>query len=88
MNGTCGKCAGHLEPPWKFCPHCGAASAREAPLTAQLHPDHEKAPVKSGLSGLVLGFLAAPVLVICGGMICLTGRALPAASGLWCRNEG
>jgi DNA-directed RNA polymerase subunit RPC12/RpoP len=45
-------------------------------LTAQPHPDHEKAPVKSGLSGLVLGFLAAPVLIIYGGMICLTGLGI------------
>jgi hypothetical protein len=29
--------------------------------------------VKSGISGLLLGFLAAPVLIIYGGMICLTG---------------
>jgi predicted RNA-binding Zn-ribbon protein involved in translation (DUF1610 family) len=29
--------------------------------------------VKGGLSGLFLGLIAAPVLIIVGGMICLTG---------------
>ena len=32
--------------------------------------------MKSGISGLVLGFLAAPVLIIYGGMICLTGLGI------------
>ena len=73
MNGTCRKCAAHLEVLWKFCPHCGAANAREAPEATHQHTDHENAPVKSGLSGLLLGLLAAPVLIIYGGMICLTG---------------
>ena len=73
MNGTCLKCSARLESLWKFCPHCGTTSAREAPETAHPHLDHEKAPMKSGISGLLLGFLAAPVLIIYGGMICLTG---------------
>ena len=73
MNGTCLKCAARLDSSWMFCPHCGAVSAREAPETAHPHAEHERAPVKSGFSGLVLGFLAAPVLIIYGGMICLTG---------------
>ena len=73
MSGTCSKCAARLESSWKFCPHCGAASAREAPEATPLHQAHENAPVKSGFSGLLLGFLAAPVLIIYGGMICLTG---------------
>jgi predicted RNA-binding Zn-ribbon protein involved in translation (DUF1610 family) len=76
MNETCSKCSARLESSWKFCPHCGAVSARETPETTQLHPDHEKAPVKSGFSGLLLGFLAAPVLIIYGGMICLTGLGI------------
>jgi predicted RNA-binding Zn-ribbon protein involved in translation (DUF1610 family) len=76
MNETCSKCSARLESSWKFCPHCGAVSAREATATTQLHLDHENAPVKSGFSGLVLGFLAAPVLIIYGGMICLTGLGI------------
>jgi DNA-directed RNA polymerase subunit RPC12/RpoP len=38
--------------------------------------DHEKAPAMGGISGLVLGLLAAPVLIIFGGMICLTGLGI------------
>jgi len=76
MIGTCSKCAARLESSWLFCPHCGTASAREAPETVQMRATHEKAPVKSGISGLLLGFLAAPVLIIYGGMICLTGLGI------------
>ena len=40
------------------------------------HPDHKKAPVKGAFSGLFLGLLSAPVLLISGGMICLTGLGI------------
>ncbi len=73
MNETCSKCSARLESLWKFCPHCGAAAEREASVIALQHPEHEKAPVRSGISGLVMGLLAAPVLILVGGMICLTG---------------
>jgi len=73
MNAACSECAAPLESQWKFCPHCGAVSARQSTETTQLKPAHEKAPAKSAFSGLLLGFLAAPVLIIVGGMICLTG---------------
>ena len=73
MNGTCSKCGAHLEAPWKFCPQCGATCAQETGEIAHEHPDHEKAPVRGAFSGLLLGLLAAPVLIIYGGMICLTG---------------
>jgi len=73
MNATCRKCAAHLEAPWKFCPHCGATNVQEIHLPAQEHQEHEKPPVKGAFSGLLLGLLAAPVLIIYGGMICLTG---------------
>jgi predicted RNA-binding Zn-ribbon protein involved in translation (DUF1610 family) len=73
MNGICSKCEAHLEAAWKFCPHCGAAGVEEKRGLEHEHPEHEKAPVKSAFSGLLLGCLAAPVLIIYGGMICLTG---------------
>jgi len=76
MNETCSKCSARLESSWKFCPHCGAVSMRQATETTQLQPVKEKAPVKSAFSGLLLGFLAAPVLIIYGGMICLTGLGI------------
>jgi len=71
MNPTCLKCATPLESSWKFCPHCGAASAHEATGTTHEHTAHEKAPVKGGLSGLLFGLLLAPPLIICGTMMCL-----------------
>jgi DNA-directed RNA polymerase subunit RPC12/RpoP len=73
MSGTCSKCAARIEAEWKFCPHCGATSVKESQEPMHEHPDHEKAPVKGAFSGLLLGLLAAPVLIIYGGMICLTG---------------
>jgi hypothetical protein len=71
MSGTCGKCGTRLESPWKFCPLCGAENAQEAGEIAKAHPEHEKAPVKGGISGLVLGLIMAPVLIIYGTLICL-----------------
>ena len=73
MNSTCQKCAAHLEKAWNFCPHCGATNAREIDRTANGHIEHEKPPVKGAFGGLLLGIVAAPVLIIYGGMICLTG---------------
>jgi predicted RNA-binding Zn-ribbon protein involved in translation (DUF1610 family) len=71
MSGTCRKCGTHLDSPWKFCPLCGAENAQAAGSIAQAHPEHEKAPVKGGFSGLVLGLITAPVLIIPGVLMCL-----------------
>jgi DNA-directed RNA polymerase subunit RPC12/RpoP len=73
MSGTCEKCGAHLETAWKFCPHCAASIAHETAEPEHEHPHREKPPVKSAFGGLLLGFIAAPVLIIYGGMICLTG---------------
>jgi predicted RNA-binding Zn-ribbon protein involved in translation (DUF1610 family) len=73
MNGNCLKCGVQLEVAWKFCPHCGVERAYEAQEPVHAHQEREKAPVKSGFSGLFFGLIAAPVLVIAGGLICLTG---------------
>ncbi|MGA9669213.1 MAG: hypothetical protein WBQ94_08395 [Terracidiphilus sp.] len=35
--------------------------------------EHEKAPVQGAFSGLLLGVLAVPILIIPGALICLTG---------------
>jgi len=70
MNGTCTKCGAHLSAPWKFCPGCGAAIAPEA--NPELLPA-EKAPVKEAFSGLYLGAVVGPAMLITGGMLCLTG---------------
>ena len=68
MNATCHKCGADLEPAWAFCPHCAAPCSHEA-----IPHKHEGAPVTGGFSGLLFGLIAAPVLIIVGGMICLTG---------------
>jgi len=73
MSATCRKCTAHLEAEWKFCPHCGATNVQEIHLPALEHQEHERPPVKGAFGGLLLGLLAAPVLIIYGGMICLTG---------------
>jgi len=72
MNTPCTKCAAHLDARWSFCPHCGAANPGAAPAAAEPQK-HEKSPVRNGFGGLLFGFLAAPVCIIVGIMLCLTG---------------
>jgi ribosomal protein S27AE len=61
-----------LETPWKFCPDCGAASKHEA-VKAIEPVEHEKAPVQGAFSGLLFGMIVAPMLLIVGTLLCLTG---------------
>jgi len=69
MDSSCAKCGAHLDSPWKFCPGCGnaVASAHAVPR------EHEPAPVKAAFSGLLLGAVVAPILLIVGSLLCLTG---------------
>jgi predicted RNA-binding Zn-ribbon protein involved in translation (DUF1610 family) len=76
MNESCTKCGTHLEPQWKFCPVCGAVPQQVAQQTGHEHTDRERVPLKGGFSGLFFGLIAAPVLIISGGMICLTGLGI------------
>ena len=70
MTDLCTKCGAHLSSPWRFCPLCGA----EVLSTAQeSRPQPEKTPVRSGFSGLFLGVIVAPMCIIVGTMLCLTG---------------
>jgi endogenous inhibitor of DNA gyrase (YacG/DUF329 family) len=71
MNGLCPKCGKHVEATWAFCPFCAAQCAHEAEMKGPRK--HEDAPVKGMFSGFMFGLIAAPVLIIAGGMICLTG---------------
>jgi len=73
MNATCLKCGMNLDAAWTFCPHC-AEPCRHT--TEAVPRKHEAAPVAGGFSGLLFGLIAAPVLVISGGMICLTGLGI------------
>jgi len=71
MLGLCPKCGAHLESAWSYCPGCGLAITHET----QTHtpPETEKAPVKNAFAGLYFGIIVAPMMVIVGVMLCLTG---------------
>jgi len=72
MERHCPKCKAHMESPWSFCPHCGAAWSDE--IVKTLAPaEPEKGPFEGGFSGLLFGIVAAPVLIIPGTLMCLTG---------------
>jgi predicted amidophosphoribosyltransferase len=69
MSRSCSKCGLAFESNWSFCPHCGGAGTQEEPKPRV----HEPAPARFAFSGVVLGFVTAPVLIIYGIMICLLG---------------
>ena len=74
MTGNCSKCRASIDQAWAFCPRCATPIHHEAEAA---HPlAHEMPPVKGGFSGLLFGLVAAPVLIIYGGMICLTGLGI------------
>jgi DNA-directed RNA polymerase subunit RPC12/RpoP len=72
MNTQCAKCGAPVEAVWGFCPKCGAAAAHERERTPAPQK-HERFPVKGTFGGLLLGVIFAPVLLIAGTMLCLTG---------------
>jgi ribosomal protein S27AE len=61
-----------LETVWKFCPGCGAGSKHGA-VKAIEPAEHEEAPVQGAFSGLLFGMIVAPMLLIVGTLLCLTG---------------
>lgn len=72
MEGHCSKCGAQLGSAWKFCPQCGEAIPHET--QKKMEPEeHEKAPVQGAYSGLLLGLLAVPILILPGALLCLTG---------------
>ncbi len=68
MNSPC-KCGTTLENSWGFCPKCGLAATHETRLPAE----HEKSTVPGAFGGLLFGVIIAPVLIIFGTLLCLTG---------------
>ena len=72
MNGQCAKCATQLSLVWDFCPHCGLAVPHEV-QQAVPPPEHERSSVPGAFGGLYVGLIAAPILLIFGVMLCLTG---------------
>jgi len=74
MEGLCSRCGMKLESAWKFCPDCGAAGKQESVNMKKVEPvEHEKAPVQGAFSGLLFGMIVAPMLLIVGTLLCLTG---------------
>lgn len=71
MSNLCQHCNGQLEDAWVFCPRCGVHIAREPQAEENIQP--EAPPVKGAFSGLYLGLILAPLMIIAGIMLCLTG---------------
>jgi hypothetical protein len=69
MDVHCSKCGTTLTTLWTFCPHCGTAVSHENHNQEQ--PEH--VPARGAFGGLVYGLIAAPILIVAGIMICLTG---------------
>jgi hypothetical protein len=73
MSAQCSKCHQPLEAAWSFCPKCGGAA--ETAHSVEVH-DPEHHPVRWAFGGLFYGLIAAPILIVTGIMICLTGWGL------------
>lgn len=69
MQALCSKCGIELTSAWSFCPHCGTV----VPQEPQPPLGHERHPARGAFGGLVYGFIAAPVLIIPGILLCLLG---------------
>ncbi len=72
MKETCPKCSAPLSSLWRFCPACGEAAPRRA-QEQEPQAEPEKAPVKGAFGGLLFGVIVAPMCIIVGVMLCLTG---------------
>ena len=77
MDGTCSKCGGRIESPWSYCPICGTACASEAHADgtheSPAPAPTERTPVRGAFGGLLFGMIAAPVLIIVGTLLLITG---------------
>jgi len=69
MDAHCQKCGLVVMREWRFCPQCGGSIEHEK-HEAQLHLP---VPSKGAFSGMYIGLVAAPILIISGVMLCLTG---------------
>lgn len=72
MNAPCTKCGTLLEPSWGFCPKCGLVVTRGTHQPVA-HIEPEKSSVPGAFGGLLFGVIIAPVLIILGTLLCLTG---------------
>ena len=69
MNAHCLKCGMAVVQGWSFCPQCGTSIEHEKYEPQQ----HQPVPSKGAFSGMYVGLIAAPILIISGVMLCLTG---------------
>jgi predicted amidophosphoribosyltransferase len=72
MNAQCLKCGTQLAIPWSFCPQCGLAITHVTHAEV-VHAEHQKSSVPGAFGGLLFGVIAAPILIIVGTLLCLTG---------------
>jgi DNA-directed RNA polymerase subunit RPC12/RpoP len=68
MDARCAKCEMVLAPAWSFCPQCGASIVHE-----KHEITHQPVPARGAFSGMYIGLIAAPILIVSGVMLCLTG---------------
>ncbi len=69
MDAHCTKCGTTLTTLWTFCPFCGTAVSHETHSPEP--PEH--VPARGAFGGLLYGLIAAPILIVAGIMISLTG---------------
>lgn len=72
MLTQCPKCATALDPHWSFCPHCGVLNPREVHAAPEARK-HERYPIRNAFGGLFFGVVVAPVCLIVGTMLTITG---------------
>ncbi|KAA6459198.1 zinc ribbon domain-containing protein [Acidobacteria bacterium AB60] len=70
MSDFCAHCGERLAEPALFCSRCGG---RVLHPQEHAHLPAEKVAVGGAFSGLYLGLIALPLLLIFGIMLCLTG---------------
>lgn len=76
MCSQCLHCHSQLIEGCHFCPNCGIAVPKEAPLEAVgpeqeiIIPEPGNAPVSGVFGGLFFGALAVPVLIVVGALLC------------------
>jgi predicted RNA-binding Zn-ribbon protein involved in translation (DUF1610 family) len=69
MDAHCVTCGMVLASAWSFCPQCGSSIEHEMHVSRV----HLPVPSKGAFSGMYIGLIAAPILIISGVMLCLTG---------------
>jgi hypothetical protein len=76
MREACGKCGERLDEKWTFCAWCGAKAVGPTAEIAPAGHDHEPAPVRGAFSGAMFGLIVAPIALVFGVLLCLTGLGM------------